>query len=68
MRGVRRTMLALLLAGIVGAAIRLRGTGGKLRRKGPGWTEVHRSVSPAPGAADGAVSPGDRPVEADDPD
>lgn len=58
--GVRRTILALFVAGIVGAAIRLRGTGGRLRRKGPGWNEVHHSVDPAPD------TPGDAPVSGPD--
>lgn len=56
---MRRTILALVVAGIVGGAIRLRGTGGKLRRKGPGWTEVHRSVEPAPEPSDVPVLPQD---------
>jgi len=38
-KAFRRAALALLVASIFGALVRLRGTGGK-PPKGPGWQEV----------------------------
>ena len=39
MRGLRRAGAAMVLAGLVGAALRLRGTGGKPPQNG-GWREL----------------------------
>jgi hypothetical protein len=39
MRGLRRAGAAMVLAGLVGAVLRLRGTGGKPPQNG-GWREL----------------------------
>jgi hypothetical protein len=39
MRGLRRAGAAVVLAGLVGAVLRLRGTGGKPPQNG-GWREL----------------------------
>ena len=45
MRAFRRAAVALFVAMIVGAVVRLRGTGGK-PPKGPGWQEVPSTNNP----------------------
>ena len=45
MKAFRRAAVAVVVAAIIGAVVRLRGTGGK-PPKGPGWQEVPNSNNP----------------------